>query len=496
LKRLPPLAVILPIQALLLFWNLNLLPGWTDEMFTLHVAARPVAGILASVARDIHPPLYFLMVHLWVKLPLPWEGIDALRAFSALWALAATVLLDRLWVRSWKPRRRWPALALFALSPCLLLYGRMARSYSMQAALAILVVALLARWLRQPESSLRRAVPAFLALLALLYTHYVPGLALLAGFCVVAWHPLGFRRVATFAAATVAGYGAWLPTLAHAAGRWSTATEFSSHYYLTGNPATEQALKAGFGVVSLSIGESFATLSLALVPVVVVLAGWGVWSLAARSRVVIFVLVSGAIGYFAVAWWVSYPFIPARLLWLLPFYCLAITIGITRSRAPVRYAAVAALFVSYVSSAGLYFRRENFANPGYTAPLREIAGRLNREAAPEDLILADTYNTDSGALRAHLSRRTPLVTVTPWNAAAIRARLASAGTVWVVRNPRDISPHGISTAIESEACAVRCRETTYYEPLAAWQIAALRMAGVRRPPAHFYQLTVCRPAKP
>jgi len=175
---------VLCLEACLLFPALDLLPIWTDELFTVMTVPHPVREIIPIVQRDIHPPLYFVLLHQWAKLPLPFTSVAALRAFSAVWALAATLLLDLFWTRSMKPIDRYLALALFAFSPCLLLYGRMARSYSMQAALALLALAMLQRWIPNPLSLLR-ASAALLAVLLLLYTHYVPGLAVLAGFILI-----------------------------------------------------------------------------------------------------------------------------------------------------------------------------------------------------------------------------------------------------------------------------------------------------------------------
>ena len=129
--------------------------------------------------------------------------------------------------------------AVFALSPCLLLYGRMARSYALQMALAILVVGLLRRWLRRPEQT-AWAAGAGAALLALLYTHYVPGLALLGAFSLVAWRRVGARRAGVFAAAVAAGYLPWLLTLAGALRRWGEASGFSANYALSGSTLLEQ----------------------------------------------------------------------------------------------------------------------------------------------------------------------------------------------------------------------------------------------------------------
>src|SRR4051812_8994167 len=105
----------------MLFSVLDLLPVWTDELFTLRTAAQPVPAIIQTVQRDIHPPLYYLLLHGWSALPLPWTGIAAMRAFSAIWALLSTLFFDLLWTGIRRPAVRWLAVSLLALSPCLLL---------------------------------------------------------------------------------------------------------------------------------------------------------------------------------------------------------------------------------------------------------------------------------------------------------------------------------------------------------------------------------------
>lgn len=108
----PSVALLLALQAIPLFSVPGLLPVWTDELFTVSTVAKSAPGIVDAVRRDIHPPLYYLLAHWW-----PWHDIAGLRAFSAVWALAATVVL---WV-FWRDRAPGLAFVLFALSPCLLL---------------------------------------------------------------------------------------------------------------------------------------------------------------------------------------------------------------------------------------------------------------------------------------------------------------------------------------------------------------------------------------
>ncbi len=486
-----PIVVVLCVQACLLFCALDLLPIWTDELFTLKTVAHPVREIIPIVQRDIHPPFYYVLLHAWAQLPLPWQGLNALRAFSAVWALLATLLFDLLFARSRTPMERWLALALFGLSPCLLLYGRMARSYSMQVALVVLALGLLWHWMRAPRS-LIFAAGAFLAILSILYTHYLPAAAILAGFTLIGWKSVGEVRAGFFLVSVALGYLPWLLTLREAIRRWQEAGNFSSAYMLTGNPVWEQGLKIGFGLVSLTIGESFLALSLLLVPVILVLAILGARRHEFSRRFAWMLMVAVGVGYLGVSRWVSYPFIPARLLWLLPFLSLAVALGISQLRQRwLRRAIVLLLALSFVSSDVLYFRRENFLNLGYAAPLPEISATINRQAGPADVILVDPYNTDFQALAMYLSGRTRVIILDPDSASTARHVARAARTVWIVRNTRDISPGGLTPAIWHEACAGRTERDTLLEPYAPWQEVAMRFAGILPVPTHFYQLTAC-----
>jgi hypothetical protein len=491
LTRPAPIAVVLCAQACLLFWTLDLLPVWTDELFTLTTVSHTVQQIIPIVQRDIHPPLYYVLLHGWRGLPLPWTGIAALRAFSVLWTLLATLLLDVFWTRSCKSFERWLTLSLFAFSPCLLLYGRMARSYSMQVALVLLAMGLLRNWMRSPRS-VWYAGGAFAAMLSLLYTHYLPGMAVLTGFILVAWRTTGATRAGLFLAAIGVGYSPWLFTLAEAIGHWRGANGFSARYTLMGNPLLEQIVKLGFGLVSLTIGESFLAVSLLLVPAIVLLAILGARKSEFFRPLALMLVAAAIVGYLGVSRWVSYPFIPARLLWLLPFLSLAVALGISHLQKPAfRRGVVVVIALSYLSSTVLYFRREGFLNLGYAVPLPEIAANLNRDAHFGDVILIDSYNTDYQALGMYLSGNSRVIIMDEASVSTARHVVRSVDTVWIVRNTRDISPGGLTSKLRAEACDGRPERQMLLEPYAPWQEVALWIVGFRPPPTHFYELTAC-----
>ena len=95
--RRNPLAAFLPLQAVLYLWNLALLSPWMDEAGTLIVVGRPLPELLRFAAADVHPPLYYLLLFGWQRLPLGLDWTVQARALSVIFALLGTVALDRLW---------------------------------------------------------------------------------------------------------------------------------------------------------------------------------------------------------------------------------------------------------------------------------------------------------------------------------------------------------------------------------------------------------------
>jgi len=174
-----PLVWALPLQALLLLSNLDLLDPWGDEWSTLttHVS-QPLSRVV--FIDPMHPPLYHVLLHYWIRLPWTLSPVATMRAMSAVWALLAAVIIYAFWLRREGPRFQAMFLALWVLSPCLLLHARMARSYSMQLALASLAIYTALHWAEQPRNW-KRLLAYVGSNSALLYTHYLSGLAVAAG---------------------------------------------------------------------------------------------------------------------------------------------------------------------------------------------------------------------------------------------------------------------------------------------------------------------------
>jgi mannosyltransferase len=164
---------------------------WWDEARNLDVALRPFAQIATAPELDIQPPLYYWLLHGWLKIA-GFDGItDPVRlAYVARWlsvaaGLVSTALLYPLGRRVFTPTAGLFALTIAALSPFWLAESQEARMYTLgfawlTAAAVALIEAQRAEW--STQSSQWRFLSPFVLFAALaLWTHYN------ALFILVAW---------------------------------------------------------------------------------------------------------------------------------------------------------------------------------------------------------------------------------------------------------------------------------------------------------------------
>ncbi|HMC63169.1 MAG TPA: hypothetical protein VKJ01_28500, partial [Candidatus Solibacter sp.] len=310
--RRHPAAAFLPLQAILCFWNLGLMSPWMDEAGSLRIARLPLPGLIRTAAADVHPPGYYLLLFVWQRLPLGLDPAIQGRALSVILLLAAGAAADHLWASRLPERARLGFLALWTFSPCLLLYGRMCRSYSLQVLVIIVAAAWLERFCERPGRQTGAALAA--AISAALYIHYVPGLALLATANLTLLWRRRLGHTIAIDGLTALAYFPWIWTLARSFHAWSSRSEV---YALTGVGWLEVPVKLAYWAMSFAAGEAlpdWAVLAcLLLTPLLIWLSIWpvggadgpaGYRACTALSQTA---LPLTAIGFIGVARWVSYP---------------------------------------------------------------------------------------------------------------------------------------------------------------------------------------------
>ena len=481
--RRNPLALFLPLQALVGFWHLGLMSPWMDEAGTLMALRNPLPEVIAFAAGDVHPPLYYLLLYVWLRIPMGLDWAVQARALSVVFALLATVALDRLWTRDLPQRVRWWVLALWCLSPCLLLYARMCRSYSLQALLVCAGAAWLLRF--ASEGGWRSVVLFTLALLATFYTHYAPGIALLAAANVFLLYRRKLILLLAVDTVIVLGYAPWIWRLAASLGSWGA---HSPGYNLTGGPLLELPVKLAYWGISFAIGEAMPDAILVCGLVVLALAAWLLYAgVRQHPRTAALGGLIAVIGFIGVGRWVSYPFVPARMLFVLPFFLLLLAAG----AAVHRWAGnlvLGALLVFSLTGAWCYFQRVDFRNKQYPMPIAEIARHIRESSSANDsVVLVDSTNSDPVAMRYALGESWPILRTEAPDAEAVLTG-PRVHTVWFLRNTHDVSAGGLDGRLEARLRSVAQPETLYYEPYTALERTMLHAMGTADPPRYFHEL--------
>jgi len=445
------LILCLIVQSVLMTNLLNLLPMWNDELFTLRAARLPVEAMLQMVRGDVHPPLYFLLAHYWIQVAPGGESLAQLRLLSVVFALLATIALDRLWLKHAPPGLRLWCLALWTCSACLLLYSRMARSYSLQVLGFIVVCWAAWRW-NEEFASWKRLLICAGALVVLLYTHYVPGIAAWAGVNVLLVRHARQRpgRWLIGNLVVLAAYLPWLMTLASVVAVWRAKPGL---LLLTGNSVLESVVKLAYWIFSFFYGEAIPVWMLPVTAVLAIPVGWLLWTGARTARTwLVPAAVTALIGFAGVAGWVSYAFGPARLLFLLPLVLLAIARG-AQSSPRAGSVIAAALLGANLVGIGSYFQGRDLLNIGYLAPLDRIARDIARSSFPADtMVLVDGPNLSGVVLEYYLPGFSTREIFTAQDADAARRELANPAIrhVWFLRNPRDVTPGHALEQLEAD----------------------------------------------
>ncbi|MCP3751293.1 glycosyltransferase family 39 protein [Pseudomonas sp. SBB6] len=142
---------------------------WYDEAFSVALSALSPSQILFHTARDVHPPLYYLLLHYWMQ----WLGNDvlAVRGLSVLTGVLTVALGVRLTRSLASSRAALISGLLLALLPIAVRYSQEVRMYSLLGLLLLAATFVLLRWVSRPAQN-RVLILYAMLMVAGLYTHY------------------------------------------------------------------------------------------------------------------------------------------------------------------------------------------------------------------------------------------------------------------------------------------------------------------------------------
>ena len=238
------LLLILVLAAFLRFYHLDAQSLWADEGNSVSLSGRSLPSITAGAGHDIHPPLYYYLLHFWMRVFGNSEF--AVRALSALLGTALVYLTYLLGRRLSNYRLGLVAAFLSAISPFQVYYSQETRMYILLAALSALSVYSFIKFLEAeaPKTSNQRPVISnqylwiglyILATTLSLYTHYsFPIVMVMQNLLYGIWLAMSWRqgkvlrralRWVVIQLAIVALYWPWLSTALRQVSNWPSISQ-------------------------------------------------------------------------------------------------------------------------------------------------------------------------------------------------------------------------------------------------------------------------------
>lgn len=390
--RICLVASVLLVALVVRLYQLSLPLIWIDEAYSIRLGQLPVAQIIFHTARDVHPPLYYVILHYWMLLF--GSGEYAARGLSVV---IGTATVGMAMLLTWR-LSNWRAAVmgglLLAVLPAAVWYSQQVRMYALVGLCLMSATYLLWRW-----ASTRRM--GYLAgyggiTLAAMYTHY------LAAPCVLAhWVFLlaasGIREGSLIRSrawwicnlAMLLGYLPWLP---HLLFQWENRQMVS--LWLTQNVSLVTSARrdpltlidAPWFAFSAFDENSPAPLlpSLALIAVLLV-ASIRVWRKGPQGLRAGLLLLGYCFIPVVLTWAVSPTYMHRYMLYALLGLPLVLAIAIVTVRRSWVVACLATILMFEGVHLARYYERQVAQKPG------AVMARINAQWRPGDAILAADY---------------------------------------------------------------------------------------------------------
>lgn len=176
-RQIRPLLWLTLLAFALRAYGLHLQPLWGDEGWSIYFATMPLSQMVALTAVDIHPPLYYALLHSWFALTGP--GAEVARFISVICGTLlvpvtyqVTRFLHPPQTNAISPHLFWPGLfsaGVVTCAPLAIYYSQEVRIYGLVTLLGLLSTLFFVHGLRHKSHSLW---PYILSSTLALYTMY------------------------------------------------------------------------------------------------------------------------------------------------------------------------------------------------------------------------------------------------------------------------------------------------------------------------------------
>ncbi len=204
------LGAILAVALLTRLTGLGLHEIWLDEANSILIASRPLSGLIEGLAQDANPPLFYLLLHVWMGLF--GDSETAVRLLSVLFGVLLPFSVFIVGKRLLHPMVSLFAATVCALSPIQIYHSQTVRMYTLLPLLGLVTFYFLIRALQEGRRSSWAGYAVLSALT--LYTHNWAFFLLPVGWLLILLKPHRhrFRAFLVSQAVVFVLYLPWLPT--------------------------------------------------------------------------------------------------------------------------------------------------------------------------------------------------------------------------------------------------------------------------------------------
>lgn len=414
LRRLSLPGALVAVGAFFRIYQIDRTPAWIDEANSILTASLPVAEILEKLRVDSSPPLYYLLLHLWIQLA--GDSVFALRLLSTGFGVALVALVYAVGKRWYSEEVGLWAGLIVAVAPVQIFQAHQVRMYTLLPLLALCSVDRLAAYLRDGR---RRDLAGWLAATVLaLYTHnFAFHLLPLFGVLILLSGQLRTRLPIWIGSGALVAllYAPWIPTLLEQIANEDHYAWFRVYWeawgllgllrltFLAFSPGGEFSMYNGIGQILL--WKQIPAVAFAA------LAAFGAYRLFERSTTQGRVAALWPTVYFVVpiasasivSLLLTPHYVPSRVDQLMyPAYALLVASGLAAVRRPAAQAilAVALVAIATISVASMYL---DYTKRGFDGSNQELAESIGHRLQPEDVIV--TTSLTRAALRYYLGQR-------------------------------------------------------------------------------------------
>ncbi len=365
---------------------------WGDEIWSFIFAGAGGQDFVELLTKDYHPPLYFLLLKVWIGTV--GNGELSARVFQFLNGIfffsGAILLIKRLFGSESKV---FPVL-LLGVSAEVWLFLPMLRYYAFTAGVCMFSTALLLTWVERQGWKLTLLLITSYAVI--LYTDYPASIMIgVHGLYVLLYHRERLLRLVGITFAAFCLFTPWFVVLVQQLSRMHNRDAMAD----LNNSPVSIVVKMGYSFYAFLFGETLypfekAAIAGIVLLVLIVLAGLNWKAVAGYKRqltISLLALLCGLLFTSAITTYISthtsFIYTPSRTFFVLPFLFIVLYVVYYSLKGKIfRYAFIAVLGLLNVYSISNYCSNRHFLMPVYASPWKEMIAPIRGENA---LVIAD-----------------------------------------------------------------------------------------------------------